>query len=462
MSQQPLVSIIIRTKNEEKWIGLCLKAVFAQKYKNFEVIVVDNESTDQTVARAKMFPVKVLNLTFFLPGKAINQGINASKGEYIVCLSGHCIPVNDGWLEHLVEELSNPNIGGIYGRQEPLSFSSDFDKRDLINTFGLDKKIQVKDSFFHNANSAFRRELWKKVPFDEEVTNIEDRVWAQKVIRLDYKIVYQPEASVYHWHGIHQDLNPERASKIVKILEGLDGFLSNKKIIRNINDLNILAIIPLKGRSIKINDKFLLEYTIKFAKKSKYLKNIIVSTDNKEMAELSKSLGVLAPFVRPRKFSEEYVDILDVLRFTLKKFEDSHSVPDLVVLLEETYPFRTPDLLEKIIEQLVNEGLDTIIPVISEKRSIFIKKDSYIKSLDENFMPSSLKENQVMIGLIGLGCVTYPMFIRNGNLYNNRLGFFEITDYISSIQIKGNINKNLFAKFINDWDTFYNLNIKND
>ena len=42
--------------------------------------------------------------------------------------------------------------------------TTDVDKRDLLTIFGLDKKIQVKDTFFHNANSAFRREIWKKIP----------------------------------------------------------------------------------------------------------------------------------------------------------------------------------------------------------------------------------------------------------------------------------------------------------
>ena len=45
--KNPLVSIIIRTKNEERWITLCLNAVFSQSYKNFEVIIIDNNSTDQ-------------------------------------------------------------------------------------------------------------------------------------------------------------------------------------------------------------------------------------------------------------------------------------------------------------------------------------------------------------------------------------------------------------------------------
>ena len=42
------ISIIVRTKNEERWIGHCLKAIYEQDYPSFEVILVDNNSTDNT------------------------------------------------------------------------------------------------------------------------------------------------------------------------------------------------------------------------------------------------------------------------------------------------------------------------------------------------------------------------------------------------------------------------------
>ena len=216
MINQPLVSLIIRTKNEEKWIGHCLRAVTGQDYKNIEIVLVDNESTDQTVAVAKQFNVKVVSISKFKPGAAINLGINESSGEYLVCLSGHCIPTDNRWLSNLVQDLDNREVAGVYGRQEPLSFTSDIDKRDLLMVFGLDKKVQIRDSFFHNANSAFRREVWDKYPFDEEVTNIEDRVWGQQVINSGLKIIYEPSASVYHWHGIHHDLNQLEPKKLLK------------------------------------------------------------------------------------------------------------------------------------------------------------------------------------------------------------------------------------------------------
>ena len=132
-----LVSIIIRTKNEERWIFSCLNALYTQSYKNFEVVVVDNQSSDSTLNRIKDFPVKLIKIKKFIPGKAINQGIRASKGKIIVCLSGHCIPKDKSWLSNLIKNLKDKSVAGVYGRQEPLSYSSDLDKRDLINLFGL-------------------------------------------------------------------------------------------------------------------------------------------------------------------------------------------------------------------------------------------------------------------------------------------------------------------------------------
>ena len=63
-------------------------------------------------------------------------------------MSGHCIPKNNKWLHNLISPLKNKNVAGVYGKQEPLSFSSPLDKRDLLITFGLDKKVQKKMASF--------------------------------------------------------------------------------------------------------------------------------------------------------------------------------------------------------------------------------------------------------------------------------------------------------------------------
>lgn len=77
-----MISIIIRTKNEERWITSYSQAVFDQEEKDIEVIVVDNHSTDKTVEKAKRFPVKVLDVDDYLPGKALNVGFKEARGEF--------------------------------------------------------------------------------------------------------------------------------------------------------------------------------------------------------------------------------------------------------------------------------------------------------------------------------------------------------------------------------------------
>jgi len=179
------VSIIVRTKNEERWISRCLESIFKQNYKNFEIIIVDNQSTDKTLEKLKNFKIKkVLKIKNYLPGKALNLGIKNSSGEFVVCISSHCIVVDNYWLTNLVKAIEeDKKYAGVYGRQEPMSFSSPADKRDLLIVFGLDRKIQKKDSFFHNANSIIRKKIWKKYPFSDKATNIEDRLWAQKILK---------------------------------------------------------------------------------------------------------------------------------------------------------------------------------------------------------------------------------------------------------------------------------------
>lgn len=220
-----LVSIIIRGKNEEDWLGLCLKSISMQSYKNFEVIYVDNDSSDASIKIAKEYKVnKIKKIKKFLPGNAINIGIRASKGKYIVILSAHCIPANKYWLSQLVTSVKPKNLAGVYGRQLPLRSTSSDDARDLLITFGNEDRIQKKDSFFHNANSIIKREVWEKINFDNKITNIEDRDWAKKVFSLGYSIKYNSAACVYHYHGLHQHNNYEsfRASAVNNLIQKIN------------------------------------------------------------------------------------------------------------------------------------------------------------------------------------------------------------------------------------------------
>ena len=216
-----MISVIIRTKNEAAWIERCLQAVALQSYPEVEVIVVDNASTDGTCDLVRRFDVQLIGIgdAEFTFGRALNQGIAASRGELVALLSGHCIPATERWLDRLVMAMADRQVAGAYGRQEPLPDSSDFDKRDLWTTFGLDRRVQTRDYFFHNANSIIRRDVWEQVPFNEEIYGVEDREWARRVLDRGHRLVYEPAAAVYHFHGIHQGRDEQRAARVARVIE---------------------------------------------------------------------------------------------------------------------------------------------------------------------------------------------------------------------------------------------------
>ena len=449
MSSLPSVSIIIRTKNEERWIRPCLEVLFRQSFQDFEIVIVDNESIDKTLEKVRQFPVKkIITVEDYLPGKALNKGIEQAVGEFIVCLSVHCIPVDLKWLENLVNAIKeDQKYAGVYGRQEPMSFTSPADRRDLLLVFGLDRKIQHKDSFFHNANSIIRRVCWEDVPFDNKITNIEDRIWAQEMLNKGYKILYEPEASVFHYHGIHQNGNAERMNNIVRIIENQPGNSKRGRI--DAEKLKIVAIIPVRGETIKIGNKYQVSYTIESALKSQYIDRVIVSTDSEKTAKISCSLGAECPFLRPPELSHGHINLHTVQKFSLEKLEQNGYYPDLVFHLEETFPFREAGLLDSMINNLLEEGHDSVIAARQETGWLWREAaDRNFQRIDSGDVPREFKE-KTLIGLHGLGCVTHPEFIRNENMTGFKTGLYEVGNSLASFEVRDSNTSQIGQLLIN-------------
>jgi CMP-N-acetylneuraminic acid synthetase len=138
--------------------------------------------------------------------------------------------------------------------------------------------------------------------------------------------------------------------------------------------MKILAIIPARGGSKgipcknikKVVGKPLIEYTIHAAKDSKKLDRIIVSTDSPQIAKIAISVGVEAPFLRPKKISGSNSSTIDTIKHTLKFFADTY-VPDIILILQPTSPFRTSEMIDKSINLLQKSKADSVISVSKVK-----------------------------------------------------------------------------------------------
>ena len=200
VSHKPSISILIRTENEERFIGKTLSAIFDQEIElPFEVIVIDSGSTDRTLKIVRKFNVRLYEIESdkFSFGYALNYGSELAMGEFIVNLSAHCIPVDSKWLANLLAPLlSDPYVAATYGNQVPITGLNPFEERSLIANFGYNG-----EAHFSNANCAIRKSIWEKYPFDEKAIFAEDFIWSQ-LLPSEFKIKYVPTAAVYHSHPL--------------------------------------------------------------------------------------------------------------------------------------------------------------------------------------------------------------------------------------------------------------------
>jgi len=200
------VSIVIRTKNEEAFLSHNLQAIYTQEFRDVEVIVVDSGSTDSTLDIVRKFnSIKLIQMRSeqFTYGRALNIGIEESTHNILVFLSGDAIPASRRWLSNLLKHFDDPRVGGVYGRQLPHRNAYPPVKVQYLNCYKAEPRLQISsnDHFFSNANAAIRKGLWEQIPFDEKIPYAEDQVWAKKILALGYRIVYEPEAAVFHSHN---------------------------------------------------------------------------------------------------------------------------------------------------------------------------------------------------------------------------------------------------------------------
>lgn len=202
MPKNPTVSVVIRTKDEALWIGKVLRFFKSQTFQDFEIIIVDSESNDNTVEIVQKFPVKLIRIKQkdFNYSYALNLGIKESKGKYICIISGHSIPISDTWLSDGLKNFNDNAVAGVSGFYS--SFPVGYFSRELGRLFSTlhSKKYKGNSPWMTNTNSLIRRSLWEKYPFDERLPECEDYDWASEMISRGFRVVKDPKFNVFHSH----------------------------------------------------------------------------------------------------------------------------------------------------------------------------------------------------------------------------------------------------------------------
>lgn len=197
------ISVIIRNRNEEAYIGMAIQSVI-DHYDDPEIIVIDNQSTDESMKVVSLFDkhnIKKYTINGnYTPGKALNFGVEKATNDIILVLSAHSqiTEIDMNW----VRKGLNVHVA-VFGNQTPIYKGKKISKRYIWSHFtkvrhqNLYSKIEDR-YFLHNAFCFYRRQALLNNPFDESLSGKEDRYWAIDMVDKGYTYLYD---------GVYQKCN---------------------------------------------------------------------------------------------------------------------------------------------------------------------------------------------------------------------------------------------------------------
>lgn len=228
----PSVSVVIPTLNAGKQLEELLSLLGRQTLRPTEIIVVDSESADNTVAIAKNSPLaRVVSIRRkdFNHGATRHEAFLLTSGEFVCFVTQDAVPADDRYLENLIEPmLSDGSVALVSGRQLPKGDARRFEQ--LVREFNYPNSPSVKSKddlpiygiktfFASDVCSAYRRDAYLSCGGFSRVNTNEDMLMAAKLISSGYKVAYEPSARVYHSHNLSPRQQFERNREVGKFLE---------------------------------------------------------------------------------------------------------------------------------------------------------------------------------------------------------------------------------------------------
>jgi rhamnosyltransferase len=202
LANPPKVSVIMRTKNADDVVGQALAGLFAQTFRDFELIVVDSGSTDRTLDIVRQHAGRLIEIpaSSYVPGPVLNMAIAEARGEIVVFQNSDVVPLTPQALARLVAPFVDPSVQATFARQRPRPEAHTWVRRDYDQAYpaeGPGPEWQPYSLPF----AAMRKSLWRTRPFWDASWGSEDTEWGYWARRNGHRVEYVADSLVMHSHN---------------------------------------------------------------------------------------------------------------------------------------------------------------------------------------------------------------------------------------------------------------------
>jgi glycosyltransferase involved in cell wall biosynthesis len=216
------ISVVIRTKDKERYFDYLLENLASQTLLPSEIIVVDNHSDEKKLRllerdlresikkHSKIRKIKLIPISNaeFSHAYSTNLGVSSAENELVCITNAHSLPVSLCWLEDGAKHFEDANVAGVSGFFIPHREGNVFGKLDPL-VYLFPQRIISRQGRFSTINCIIRKSLWEKYPFDENLLKIipetrryglEDYDWSKEMVARGFKIIIESQFSVFHSH----------------------------------------------------------------------------------------------------------------------------------------------------------------------------------------------------------------------------------------------------------------------
>ena len=418
-TKKPLVTVYITNFNYGKYIKKSIDSVLNQKFRDFEIIIIDDGSTDNSKEIIESYRNNPKVTIVYQENKGLNVtnniAIKLSNGKYIMRLDADDY-INENLLLILSEKLESDDSLALvfpdyYLVDEAENIIAEEKRHDFEN-------VTMFDQPAHGACTMIRKDILLELDgYSEEFTRQDGyELWVKviknkKVANVDLPLFY------YRQHNSSLTKNKEKLystrHEIVK-KHTQEHQLKNKKN---------LAIIPIRDESLdplclkSFSDTTLLDLTLKSLFDSENINKIMVTTPNEVIAlYLNENYEDILVDIRPSELARVNTYIENTISYALKRYD---LVLDTITIVNYEYPLRKSFYIDKAINTLYLFEANSVISVIQENANFYLHEGSGLKAFNTN-SELRLERDFIYKEIGGIHTVKYDYFVNNNKILSNK------------------------------------------
>ncbi len=398
--KQDLVTIYITNFNYSEYIEKSIKSALNQSYENIEIIIVDDNSSDNSKKiLSKYIKHPKIKILFNKRNqgllKSSNIAIKASNGKYIMRLDA------DDYLDKKIVEIlldkiaKKPKIAMAYSDYHEINSSGK--KINSIKQISLDTKKSIRDRPILAACCLFRKEALFSVNLYDENFSRQDGydIWYKLIKNYDFEHI---KKYLFYYRKHDKSLTKNKIP-----LYKTRSLILNKVAKQKLRKKNTLIVIPIRDQKIekknylkKIRGRPILFHTIDECLKIKGNNKILLTSSDQKLIDISKQTykNKIQYFLRKEEDAFLNQDIRNELIKIIKKLSIKSEV---LVILSAEYPFKKYFYIEQAISKLIIHNFDKIVSTTYDTNNNYYQYSNKGIKLISNEKDSTLKYEKNII-----------------------------------------------------------------